>query len=87
MDSKKETYIVIAEAHDPRLSFGEAIRATVATASNFRKAYDLALSMGGINDPDLGYRSALERTNRDYALQLGDRGGSAKVTIALVKKY
>jgi hypothetical protein len=87
MDSKKETYIIIAESHDPRLSFGEAIRATVATASNFRKAYDLALSMGDIKDPNLGYRSALEQTNRAYAFQLEERDGSKKVTIALVKKY
>lgn len=87
MDSKKETYIIISDVNNPRLSFGEAIRATVATASNFRKAYDLALSMGDIKDPATGYRSALERTNREYAFQLEDRDGSKKVTIALVKKY
>lgn len=87
MDSKKEIYIVISDSHDPRLSFGEAIRATVATATNFRKAYDLALSMGDIQDPNLGYRAALERTNQEYAFQLEERDGSKKVTIALVKKY
>jgi hypothetical protein len=87
MDTKKETYLVISEATDPRLSFGQAIRATVATATNFRKAYDLALSMGEITNPNLGYRAALERTNGELAFQLEEKDGSKKVTIALIKKY
>jgi len=87
MNSSKETYLVIAEATDPRLSFGQAIRSTVAVASNFRKAYDLALSMGEITEPNLGYRAALERTNGELAFQLEQKDGSKKVTIALIKKY
>lgn len=87
MDSKKETYLIIAEGSNPSLSFGQQIRATVATASNFRKAYDLALSMGDIVDPNLGYRAALERTNGELAFQLEEKDGSKKVTIALIKKY
>jgi len=87
MDSSKELYLIIAENHNPELEFGRAIRETTAIATNFRKAYDLALSLGEITDPNLGYRSALERTNRTYACQLGDSAGSALVTIALIKKY
>jgi hypothetical protein len=87
MNSKKETYLIISDHVDPRLSFGQSIRATVAVASNFRKAYDLALSMAEIIEPNLGYRAALERTNGEFALQLEDKDGSKKVTIALIKKY
>ncbi len=87
MDSKKEIYLIISDGSNPTLTFGQQIRATVATATNFRKAYDLALSMGDIVDPNLGYRAALERTNGQHAFQLEEKDGSKKVTIALVKKY
>jgi hypothetical protein len=87
MNSKKETYLIIVDGSNPTLTFGQQIRATVATATNFRKAYDLALSMGELTNPNLGYRAALERTNNEYAFQLEEADGSKKVTIALVKKY
>lgn len=87
MDSKKEIYLIITEDSDPGLPFGEAIRATCATATNFKKAYELALSMSGIRDPRPGYRAALERVRAEWAIQLSDRLGSTKCTIALVKKY
>lgn len=87
MDKSKEIYLVISDAHDPSLEFGESIRETTAVASNFKKAYDLALSMGNIKVPTIGYRAALERTNRDKAFQLEDQLGPSKVTIALIKKW
>jgi len=87
MDSKKELYLIITDRIDPMMEFGSAIRATTAIATNFRKAYDLALSMGEIKNPSLGYRSAMEKTNRAYAVRLEDSDGSSQVTIALVKKY
>lgn len=87
MDSSKELYLVIGDNTPPNMEFGRAIRASTAVATNFRKAYDLALSIGEIKNPNLGYRAALERTNRQYACQLEDSDGSSKVTIALIKKY
>jgi hypothetical protein len=87
MNSKKETYLIISEDQDPTLSFGEAIRSTCATASNFKKAYDIALSLSGITNPSPGYRASLERVNREWATEVKERFGSTKVTIALVKKY
>jgi hypothetical protein len=87
MNCKKEAYIIIVDEGDPSLTFGQHIRSTVFTASNFKKAYDIALSMGNIVNPNLGYRAALERTNGEYAFQLKEKDGSKKVTIALVKKY
>jgi len=87
MNSRSEIYIIISDGINPSLSFGQQIRSTVSTATNFRKAYDLALSMSGIINPSLGYRAALERTNGELALQLEEKDGSKKVTIALVKKH
>ena len=87
MDSKKEIYLVIAEDSEGGLSFGEAIRSTCMAATNFKKAYDLALSISSIHDPAPGYRAALERVNREWAVEVSERFGSKKVTIALIKKY
>jgi len=87
MNNKNETYIIISDAIDINLTFGQQIRSTVVVASNFKKAYDIAISMGDITNPNLGYRAALERTNGEYAFQLEEKDGSKKVTIALIKKY
>lgn len=83
---KDEIYIVISKATDPSLSFGEAIRASVSVANSFKSAYHLALTISGINDPKLGYRASLERVNNEYAVQLEDRLGPQKATVARVKR-
>jgi len=82
-----ETYLVITDKMDPSKTFGENIRETISTTNNFRKAYDLALSMGEISVPKVGYKAALRRVASDYAFQLEDKVSSAKVTIALIKKW
>lgn len=81
-----EIYIVIADIADPSLEFGEAIRASTITATRFKKAYEMALTLGGIHEPKLGYRACLERVSRQYAVQIDDKSGLNKVTIARVKK-
>ncbi|MFW9948500.1 MAG: hypothetical protein ACFFKA_00065 [Candidatus Thorarchaeota archaeon] len=87
MDSSKELYLILTDSSNPTLTLGQNIRATTAIATNFRKAYDLALSMAAITEPSLGYRAALEKTNGQYVCQLSNKDGSSKVTIALIKKY
>ena len=86
MQSKDE-YLIIADKMDPSKTFGENIRATIATAGNFKKAYDLALSMGEIAVPKLGYKSSLRKVTSELAIQLEDKVSSNIVTIALIKKY
>ena len=85
--NSNETYLIIVDKVDPMLSFGEAIRATTAVASNFKKAYRLALSMGEISDPDRSYRVSLNTVNRAAAISVSDTSGSGKVTIARIKKW
>lgn len=85
---KNEIYLVVSDvAVNPRLSFGEAIRATTAVASNFKKAYNLALSMGEIPNPDRSYKVALNIVKRDLAVQLSNQSGPGKVTISRIKKW
>lgn len=87
MDHKKEIYLVISDQHDPSHTFGQSIRATCQTATNFKRAYDLALSIGEIREPSLGYKASLARCESEWAVQLECKVSSNKVTIALVKKW
>lgn len=85
--NKDETYIIIVDMLDPTLEFGEAIRASTATATNFKRAYNIALSLGRITEPRIGYKASLERVTNEYAVQIEDKTAPKKVTIARVKKY
>ena len=84
--NKDEIYIIITDKVNPKLSFGEAIRDSTYTTTNFKKAYENALSLGEIHDPSIGYRAALERVSNQYAAQIDDKSTPRKVTIARIKK-
>lgn len=81
------TYIVIVDNMDPTAEFGEALSGSMAAASNFKKAYELALSMGEIPDPDLKYKTALGRCNEKRAVIVQSTAGPQQSTIVQVKKY
>lgn len=81
------TYIIIADTMNPSQEFGEALSSSMAVTNNFRKAYDLALSLGEIADPDIGYKGALVRCNEDKAVIIHNRLGSQRITIVAVKRY
>lgn len=83
---KDEIYIIISDTMEPTMEFGEAIRASTIASSNFKKAYDFALIQGGIHEPQLGYKAALNRVTNEFAVQIDDKSGQNKVTIARVKK-
>ncbi len=83
----KESYIIISDQINASKTLGENIRETIAVATNFKTAYNLALSMGNISLPKVGYRSALRKVKSEYAMILTDKVGTQKVTIALVKKW
>jgi len=81
------TYVIINDNMDPSQEFGEALSGSIAVTNNFRKAYDLALSIGEIADPDLGYKGAIARCNKEKAVTIQGKTGPHRVTIVSVKKY
>lgn len=84
---KNEIYIIIADKPvDPSLQLGAAIREGTVTATQFKRAYTIALQVGEIHDPRIQYRAALERVTNEYAVQIEDKSGPNKVVIARVKK-
>ena len=84
----KEIYLVIGYIDSPEYStLGESIRANTGAASNFKAAYNAALSIGEISKPNIGYKQALERLKREGSITLVDSVGTGKVTIVKIKKY
>ena len=81
------TYVIINDSLDPTKEFGEALSGSIVVTNNFRKAYDLALSIGEIADPDLGYKGAIARCNREKAVTIHGKTGPQRITIVSVKKY
>ena len=81
------TYIIITDTMDPSQEFGDALSNSMSVTNNFRKAYDLALTLGKIAEPDIGYKGALGRCNEEKAIVINNKIGSQRVTIVLVKKY
>jgi len=80
-------YVVISSTMNPSLPWEEALRTSMGVTRNFKSAYTLALSIGEIVKPDIGYKGALERINKFHAILISDLAGSNKITIINVKKY
>jgi hypothetical protein len=87
MDPSRETYLVMIQETDPTLSFGESIRASFFTASNFKKAYNMAIDRSKIGDPRPGYRAALSHVRSSLAVTIKDRDGSKETIISVIFKY
>ena len=84
----REIYLIILEGVTTESNeLGPAIRSTMSTSTSFKKAYHLALSMGEIARPKMGYRQALSRAQSELAIQLEDEISSNRVIIARIKNY
>jgi hypothetical protein len=84
---RPEMYLIMADFTDPTLEYGEALYQNSAVARNFKKAYELALSMGEIMDPHIGYKQALNRCQNELAVQLKCTTGSGRASISRIKKW
>lgn len=81
------TYVIINDNIDLTKEFGEALSGSIVVTNNFRKAYDLALSLGEIAEPEFGYKVAIARCNKKKAVTIQSKTGAQRVTIVSVKKY
>jgi hypothetical protein len=81
--------IASRDAHRTSLpsSIGEELRSTLVASNTFKKAYERGLSVAGIRNPNLKYRTAIERIRQTGAVQIqDDRDPEASITIAHVKR-
>jgi hypothetical protein len=82
-----EHYIVISSTLNPLKDWEVALRDSMGVTTNFKAAYTLALSIGEIAKPDVGYKGALARMNKYKAVILNDKLGPNCVTIVNVRKW
>ena len=87
MRKVRDIYLIMADNIDPTLELGEAISRTTATATNFRTAYDLAISMAEVQNPAPGYRTALNQAERSKVALIACKTGSAKASIFKIKMW
>jgi len=68
-------------------NIGEELRSTMVGANTFKKAYETGLSIAGIRNPSIKYRTAIERIRETGAVQVEDKlNPGAAITIAHVKR-
>ena len=84
----REIYLIILEGVTTEPDdLGPAIRSSMISTLNFKRAYDLALSMGEIARPKTGYRQALARIQSELEIQMEDEISPNRVIIAKIKNY
>jgi hypothetical protein len=83
----KDIYLIMSSKSDPTRTLGENLRDTCMTATNFKRAYDLALSLSGITAPSIGYKSALRRLQNEGAITVTDELRPEESVIVSVKSW
>ena len=86
MSEIKYKYVVIA-GFGELTSWEESLTSSLGVCQNAKKAYEIALFLGKLSKPDLGYRKVLETLNKKGAVTVKQREGEQAATIVKVKKY
>jgi hypothetical protein len=73
-------YLVISNTDGQPL--GDRICPFTGVCNNFKKAYEIALFLGAITQPDISYRAALKKMNREARVTLtqGDKSSTILIT-------
>jgi hypothetical protein len=82
---KQEIYVVIGNGESGE--WEESLQKSLGVCKNAKKAYDIALFLGQISKPDLGYRKVLETLNKKGAVTVKQKGGDQAATVVKVKQY
>ena len=81
----KNKYVVIGNGEEGE--WEESLQKSLGVCKNAKKAYEIALFLGQISKPDLGYRKVLETLNKKGAVELRQKGESGAATIVKVRQY
>ena len=80
-------YVIVSNQSDSSLGWEEAMRKSMGVCRTCKKAYEIALHLGSISDPDSAYRKVLETLKVKGAYTIKQREGEQEATILLVKEY
>jgi len=82
----KHKYVVISNAE-----FGDewegSLQKSIGVCRNAKKAYEIALFLGQISKPELGYRKVLDTLNKKGAVTVKQKDGEQEATIVAVREY
>ncbi len=82
---KQEVYVVIGNGEEGE--WEESLQKSLGVCKNAKKAYEIALFLGQISKPDLGYRKVLETLNKKGAVTVKQEDGEQAATIVKVREY
>jgi hypothetical protein len=83
---RKDKYLVMSNK-EPDLPWEQALRETLGVCHTLKHAYEIALFLGEISRPDVGYRKVLETIKVKGAFTINQVGGPQAATIVKVKHY
>jgi hypothetical protein len=81
----KNKYVVIGNGEEGE--WEESLQKSLGVCKNAKKAYEIALFLGQISKPDLGYRKVLEALNKKGAVTVKQEDGEQAATIVKVREY
>ena len=84
---KKSKYVVISNRVPIHLEWGAAMQETMGICHTCAKAYEIALFLAGITEPDRSYRKVLDTVKAKGAATLAQKGGEQAATIVRVRIY
>jgi hypothetical protein len=76
-------YLVISNTEGQPL--GDHICSFTGVCNNFKKAYEISLFLSAITSPDISYRAALKKMNRDSSVTITQ--GEKASTILITKTF
>lgn len=85
---KKTKYVVLSDKENLELGWEGSIISSLGICHTFSKAYEIALFLSGITQPEIKYRKALETIKQKGAIQIRSKlEHEPSSVIAVVKIY
>lgn len=80
------SYLVIGRVQESG-EWEESLQRSLGVCRNAKKAYSIALFLGRVSKPDLGYRKVLETLNKKGAVTVTQQGGEQAATVVKIRNY
>lgn len=83
---RRDKYLVMSN-RESGLDWEQSLRDALGVCHTVSKAYEIALFLGEISRPDIGYRRVLETVKIKGACTVSQMDGKQAATIVKVKHY
>jgi len=87
MKKPRGKYVVLSSVEQPGLEWEESLCRSLGICHTCSKAYEIAIFLAGITQPDIRYRKALETIKAKGAVTVKQRDGEQSATLVKVRIY